>query len=82
MTPEDHAQRDAVLSSCPEVRMTETRDDLHLPDDMVRQQFAIMLEAMCFRAKREVPKCGDAEHPTPWDLLHRRINELLTDMLG
>jgi len=63
--------------------VTDIRTDLRAPDDdLARQQCAIMLEAVCFRAKREVPKCGDAEHPTPWDLMHRRIDELLTDMVG
>ena len=29
-------------------------------------------------AKRDIPKIGDEEHPTEWDLDHRRIDELLT----
>lgn len=29
-------------------------------------------------AKREMPKVGDEDHPTPWDLEHKRIDELLT----
>ena len=28
-------------------------------------------------AQRDVPKVGDEEHPTPYDLTHRRIDELL-----
>jgi len=56
------------------------RDVVRVSDDLTREQFAIMLTAVCFRAKREVPKCGSDECPTPWDLAHRRINELLTDL--
>jgi hypothetical protein len=49
-------------------------------DDLSREQFAVMLGAVNFRAKREVPKVGSIEHPTPWDLIHKRLNDLLTDM--
>jgi hypothetical protein len=28
-------------------------------------------------AQRDMPKVGDEDHPTPWDLDHRRIDELL-----
>jgi hypothetical protein len=30
-----------------------------------------------WRAKRRMPKVGDAEHPTPWDVEHREIDSLL-----
>jgi hypothetical protein len=30
-----------------------------------------------YAAQRDIPKVGDEEHPTPWDLDHRRIDELL-----
>jgi hypothetical protein len=67
--------------------MTETptkRDVLKVTDDTTRQQFEVMLTALVFRAKREVPKCGDAEHKTPYDIYHERIDALLDEleMLG
>jgi hypothetical protein len=31
-------------------------------------------------AKREMPKVGTVEHPTPYDLQHRYINELLDQL--
>jgi len=56
------------------------RDVIVVSDETTRQQFAVMLTAVCFRAKREVPKVGSDERPTPWDCAHERINALLDDM--
>lgn len=36
------------------------------------------LLAVSHHAQREMPKVGDGDHPTPWDLDHRRLDELLT----
>lgn len=33
-------------------------------------------------AQRDTPRIGDEEHPTPWDLDHRRIDELLDRLHG
>jgi len=44
--------------------MAETREILRVTDDLAREQFTIMLAAINFRAKREVPKVGNDEHPT------------------
>lgn len=35
-----------------------------------------------YRAKRAMPKVGTVLHPTPWDLLHLRINTLLDQRDG
>lgn len=35
------------------------------------------LRMKAYQAQRDMPKVGDKEHPTPWDLHHRRIDELL-----
>ena len=31
-------------------------------------------------AKREMPKVGTVEHPTPWDEMHEYVNELLDQL--
>lgn len=33
----------------------------------------------CHRAKRCMPKVGDTDHPTPYDLMHVEINRLLDE---
>jgi hypothetical protein len=58
------------------------RDVIVVSDETTREQFAVMLTALVFRAKREVPKYGGGEHKTPWDIYHERIDELLIEMLG
>lgn len=58
--------------------MTDTTI-LRVRDDTPPEMLEVLITAECFRAKREVPRCGSEEHPTPWDLRHRRIDELLTD---
>ena len=37
------------------------------------------IKMACHRAKRTMPKVGDKQHPTPWDLTHAEIDELLTE---
>lgn len=32
---------------------------------------------LCHRARREFPKVGNDALPTPWDMRHRAINDLL-----
>lgn len=44
---------------------------------------AEITEALGFqvhRAKREVPRCGTARYPTPWDRRHATIDRLLDDL--
>ena len=47
--------------------------------ELLREQVAIMLAATCHHAKRQMPKTGSEDRPTPWDLDHRRLDELLTE---
>lgn len=50
--------------------------------NLIHLQRVVKLTQVCHQAKREFPKVGDAEHPTPWDIQHRWIDELLTELLG
>lgn len=36
------------------------------------------LAAECYRAKREMPRLGTWQHPTPWDVRHADLDLLLT----
>lgn len=48
-------------------------------DDTPPEMLEVLIAAECFRAKRCVRKYGGEECPTPWDLAHRRLGELLAD---
>ncbi len=51
-------------------------------DDTPPEMLEVLIAAECFRAKRCVPRCGrDEDHPTAYDLHHRRIDALLDDLL-
>ena len=39
-----------------------------------RDEVCAALTRLCYLAKREMPAVGTTLHPTPWDLLHIRIN--------
>lgn len=32
----------------------------------------------CYLAQREFPRVGNDEFPTPWDMRHRKLNDMLT----
>lgn len=60
-----------------------TIETITVRDDTPPEMLEVLIAAECFRTKRCVPRCGfDDEHPTPWDLHHRRIDALLGDLLG
>lgn len=42
-----------------------------------RDEVVESLTRLCHLAKREMPAVGTTLHPTPWDLLHIRINTQL-----
>ena len=51
-------------------------------DDTPPEMLEVLIAAECFRAKRCVPRCGwDEDHPSAYDLHHRRIDALLTELL-
>ena len=39
-----------------------------------RDEVCAQLTRLCYLAKREMPVVGTLRNPTPWDLLHLRIN--------
>ena len=45
----------------------------------VRADLERRLRAVCFDAKREMPKVGTAEYPTEWDVAHSYLDELLSE---
>lgn len=47
--------------------------------DDTRAEIAAMIADASFIAAREFPCVGTEEFPTPWDLRHQRIDDLLTD---
>lgn len=52
---------------------------IRVTDDTPQAELEECLATLCHRAKREVPKVGDAEHPTGWDVSHQRIDAMLDD---
>jgi hypothetical protein len=66
--------------SCAEVLMTTTRDITVITDQSTRDELVEALGHMNHRARREFPKVGTPEVPTPWDLRHASLNALLTDL--
>lgn len=50
---------------------------LRISDESDRAELAEALVHLRRRAGREFPVVGPTDHPTPWDLRHRAINELL-----
>jgi hypothetical protein len=46
------------------------------PDD--RSQIAEALRHLSFAAQRKIPSVGNDTLATPWDLLHRQIDDHLT----
>lgn len=55
--------------------MTTTVDD---PRPELREIEEALGHA-CHAAKREVPKVGTDEHPTPWDKAHQHLDQRLTE---
>jgi hypothetical protein len=49
---------------------------MHAPDD--RAQIAEALSHLSNAAQRKMPCVGNNILPTPWDLLHRQIDDHLT----
>lgn len=60
----------------------ETHDVVRDDANLIRLQQVVKLTQVCHQAKREFPKVGSAEHPTPWDCLHLYLDELLTELVG
>jgi len=60
----------------------ETHDVVRDDANLIRLQQVVKLTQVCHQAKREFPKVGDEDHPTPWDLMHRHIDELLDELLA
>ena len=57
-------------------------DVIVVTDETKPEMLRLLIANEVHRAKRCVPKCGrDDDHPTPWDLHHRRINGLLGDLI-
>lgn len=48
-------------------------------DDTQTSEVTEALAHLCARARREFPVVGTGEHPTPWDIVHRQIDEALDD---
>jgi hypothetical protein len=53
---------------------------LHITDQSTREEVAEALTHLAHRATREFPVVGTADSPTPWDLRHVAINDLLDDL--
>lgn len=54
---------------------------IRITDDTPQAEIEECLTHLCHRAKREVPKVGDAEHPTQWDKAHGQMDAVLDDWL-
>lgn len=52
---------------------------LRVTDDTTRAELAEAMAHVLRLAKREMPKVGTAEYPTPWDTRHATLDALLTD---
>lgn len=48
-------------------------------DETTKAELAEALANMLHRAKREMPRVGTVEHPTPWDKRHAAMDALLED---
>lgn len=59
--------------------MTTTPETIRITDDSTRGEIAEALTHLNRRAKREFPRIGTAEHPTPWDRRHTALDNLLDD---
>lgn len=49
-------------------------------DHSTPEQITRAITAENHRAKREMPKVGASEWPTPWDRRHARIDAMLDDL--
>lgn len=48
-------------------------------DDTQTSEVTEALAHLLARARREFAVVGTPEHPTPWDIVHRQIDEALDD---
>lgn len=53
-----------------------------LAGDETRPELIVALLFQCEHAHRQQYIVGSAEHPTPWDLSHAALNELLDLVVG
>lgn len=51
-------------------------------DDTTRAELAECLTHLSHAAKRVMPVVGSTEHPTPWDVAHRRMDEPIDEWLA
>lgn len=60
--------------------MTASAEVMRITENSTRAQLAEALGYQNFRAKREFPRMGTEDEPTPYDCRHRALNDLLTLM--
>lgn len=60
--------------------MAEVRDvaEFAFFEGQDRAELAEALGHLSFAAQRQFPRVGNEDFPTPWDVDHERINDLLT----
>lgn len=55
-------------------------DILRISDEVDREQIAEAITHLGHRAKREFAVVGTPDQPSPWDMRHAAINDLLDQM--